>query len=538
MRTPARLLAIQHSFLRYGMDQFLPAKLYPLRLLILLLPGRWYLRTRARARGQRVRLLLESLGPIWVKFGQILSLRSDWLPADIIEELVKLQDRVQPFDTATAQRCIESDLGANTDSLFEQFEPTPLASASLAQVHAAICHDGDQVVVKVLRPHIGRTVERDLRWMYTLARFIERHWSEGRRLRLGDLVQEYDKTIHAELNLMREAANAAQLRRNWQHSPLLKIPAVYWSYTGRNTLVMERIWGERIDADSLRERGVDMRKLAERGVEIFFTQVFDHNFFHADMHPGNVFVDARDPQDPSYIAVDFGIVGTLEHTDQHYLANNLLAFFRRDYRAVARLHIESGWVPPHTRVTELESAIRTVCEPIFSKPLRDISIGSLLLELFNAARTFDMRTQPQLMLLQKTLLNVENMGRTLYPELDLWETAKPFLERWVKRQYSVRTLTAQLEQDWQRWAIALPQLPDILYRTLHQTPPSAPDLHASDAMHLRARTARATCVRVVLAIIALVGALFFLLVPVYNWGAMLSYILIAIGLSFSVSALL
>ena len=465
-----RLLHINLVLARHRLDDIILAThlFRPVRFLSHLNPYSWRVAEQL-PRGERIRRALEDLGPIFVKFGQMLSTRRDLLPDDIAIELARLQDRVPPFPGEMARAIVEKAYGQPMESLFAQFDLQPLASASIAQVHLARMLTGQEVVVKVVRPGIERIIRRDVDLLYTIAELAQRYWREGRRLRPLEVVAEYEKTIFDELDLIREAANATQLRRNFQDSPILYIPEVYWTYTRRNVMVMERIYGIPIgNIAELRRQGVDMVKLAERGVEIFFTQVFVHSFFHADMHPGNIFVDATDPLDPRYIAVDFGIIGTLNPTDQHYLAQNFLAFFRRDYRRVAELHIESGWVPAATRVDEFESAIRTVSEPIFDRPLREISFGAFLLTLFQTARRFNMEVQPQLVLLQKTLLNIEGLGRQLYPDLDLWKTAKPFLEKWMLDQVGPRAAVRKVRTSLSRWSDQALELPDLIFDLLHQ----------------------------------------------------------------------
>lgn len=461
-----RLLFISWTLLRHGLDELVLAShlFRPLHFL------RWFmwwrlLRNRTLGRGVRIRRALEDLGPIFVKFGQILSTRRDLLPDDIADELVKLQDRVPPFPGTTAVAIMEKAYGRPLTEVFAEFDETPIASASIAQVHAARLLDGTEVVVKVVRPNIKPVIRRDIGLLYIIADKLQRYWSEGRRLRPLEVVREFEKTILDELDLMREAASATQIRRNFADSELLYVPEVHWPYCRPNVMVMERISGIPIsNIEAIRDAGIDMESLAARGVEIFFTQVFRHNFFHADMHPGNIFVSPSG----QYMAVDFGIVGTLSPDDQRYLAENFLAFFKRDYNRVAELHVESGWVPPTTRVDEFEAAIRTVCEPIFERPLAEISFGQLLLRLFQTARRFNMEVQPQLVLLQKTLLNIEGLGRQLYPELDLWQTAKPFLERWMSEQIGTRAFFNRLKDNVPQWGEKLPEIPSLVHEVLHQ----------------------------------------------------------------------
>ena len=465
-----RLFRIAWVFCRYRLDIFLPLAELPLPLKLFFLLAPWHLFPQPKLdRGDRLRLAFEELGPVFVKFGQILSTRRDLLPDDMALSLKNLQDRVPPFPGEVAQSIIEKSLGAPVEELFAEFSRDPMASASVAQVHAATLRDGRKVVVKVIRPGIERVIRQDLALMYMMARLLERYWSEGRRLHPVDVVADYDSTIHDELDQQREAANASQLRRNFENSSLIYIPSIDWDYTRKSVLVMERIHGIPIaDIPALKEAGVDLKVLAEKGVEIFFTQVFRDSFFHADMHPGNIFVDVSNPADPKYIAIDFGIVGTLAPDDQSYLARNLLAFFRRDYRQVAQLHIQSGWVPPDTRVNEFEAAIRTVCEPIFEKPLKDISFGHFLLRLFQTARRFNMEVQPQLVLLQKTLLNVEGLGRQLYPDLDLWSTAQPFLETWMRKRIGPSGLIKSLQSHLPAWLEQSPEMPQLVHDALVQ----------------------------------------------------------------------
>ena len=466
-----RLIGIQRVLVRHGLDDYVRAThLYrPLRFLFYLSPWTWFARSQGTTRGERLRLALEELGPIFIKFGQALSTRRDLLPRDIADELAKLQDRVPPFASATAMAQIERALGQPIVEQFGSFEEAPLAAASIAQVHVATLKDGREVVVKVLRPGMRELIERDLEVLYALAGLAERYWPESKRLRPVEVVEEYEKTILDELDLMREAANASQLKRNFGSSPLLHVPEVHWDLCRRNVMVMERIRGVPIsDIERLRELGTDIQKLAENGVTLFFTQVFRHNFFHADMHPGNIFVDVTDPANPKYMAVDFGIVSALEPRDQYYLAANFLAFFDRDWRRIAELHLESGWIPPNTRLSELTGAVRTVCEPIFNKPLGEISFGIVLLRLFELARRFGMRVQPQLILLQKTLLNVEGLGRDLYPELDLFKTARPILRQWMNERIGPEAFTQGLKEHWPDLAESLKMLPVVLQRSVRR----------------------------------------------------------------------
>jgi ubiquinone biosynthesis protein len=467
LRVLARVLRIQRALVRHGLDDFIRAThLYrPFRFLFYLSPWTWFQRGSGVTRGERLRLALQELGPIFIKFGQALSTRRDLLPADIADELAKLQDRVPPFDSDVAVATLEATYGRPLTEIFGSFDVAPLAAASIAQVHAATLQSGEEVVVKILRPGMHQVIDLDLAVLDTLAALANRYWPNARRLRPIEVVQEYRKTILDELDLMREAANAAQLKRNFAGSPLLYVPVVYWDLCRINVMVMERIHGIVVNRlDELRARGTNIARLAENGVEIFFTQVFRHNFFHADMHPGNIFVQVDDPENPRYAAVDFGIVGTLQPRDQHYLASNFLAFFDRDYARVAALHIESGWVPKTTRVDELESAVRTVCEPIFNKPLKEISFAQVLLRLFETARRFDMQIQPQLVLLQKTLLNVEGLGRQLYPELDLWKTAQPVLRQWMRERMGPRAVVKRVRAQLPDTIEALKELP-VLFQT-------------------------------------------------------------------------
>jgi ubiquinone biosynthesis protein len=465
LRVVVRLVEIQRVLLKHRLDDFVRAThLYrPLRYLFFLFPAVWFARRHAASRGVRLRLALEELGPIFVKFGQAVSTRRDLLPADIADELAKLQDRVPPFPGAQARAAVERAYGRPLSEVFPSFEESALAAASIAQVHAARLPTGQEVVVKVLRPGMRAVIERDLEVLHALADLAQRYWPQGRRLRPREVVAEYEKTVLDELDLMREAANASQLKRNFAGSGLLYVPEVYWDFCRADVMVMERIHGVPIsDMAALRAAGTNIAQLAENGVRIFFTQVFRHNFFHADMHPGNIFVLVDDPQRPRYAAVDFGIVGTLDPRDQYYLAQNFLAVFDRDYRRVAQLHLESGWVPPGSRIDEMESAVRTVCEPIFDRPLKDISFGRILLRLFEISRRFNMQIQPQLILLQKTLLNVEGLGRDLYPDLDIWNTASPILREWMRERVSVRALLQEAGAHRTEMLEALRGLPALL----------------------------------------------------------------------------
>jgi len=420
-------------------------------------------------RGERLRRALEELGPVFVKFGQLLSTRPDLIPADICDELDQLQDNVPPFESARFIAIVEQALGQPVDQLFTNFDTAPLASASIAQVHAAVLKDGREVIVKAVRPDIKITIEQDCSLMLSLARLVEKYLADGKRLRPVEVARDYRTTIIDELNLQREAANTAMLRRNFEDSALLYIPEIYWPYTNENVLVMERIYAAPVtDVETLKSAGTDFKVLAERGVEIFFTQVFEHNFFHADMHPGNIFVDATKPHLPKYIAIDCAIVGSLSVEDQYYLARNLLAIFRRDYRQVAELHILAGWVKPDASLNEVESAVRTVCEPIFQRPLKDISCGQLLVSLFQIARRFDAEVQPALILLQKTLLNIEGLGRQLYPDLDLWATAHPFLERWIVQRFEPGQVFKQVKRHVPDWLEQLPHLPQLVVDSMEQ----------------------------------------------------------------------
>ncbi len=463
-----RLMRINFVLVRYNLDEFILAMPWfsPFRFLSFFNPYYWILKNKL-TRGERIRLALEALGPIFVKAGQVLSTRGDLLPEDISDELAKLQDQVPPFSGELAKDIIEEALGAKIPEVFSEFDLNALASASIAQVHAAKLLNGRSVVVKVLRPNIKKIIDRDLDLLMILARSAERYWKESRAFKPKQIVEEISHTLYDELDLLREGANASQLRRNFQHSNSLYIPEIFWEVSRNNMLVMERISGIPIhNVAALRASGMNMKKLAERGIEIFFTQVFRDSFFHADMHPGNIFVAYGDLEDPKYIAVDFGIVGSLNTKDQRYLAENMLAFFKRDYQRVAELHVASGWLPPDTRIDQFEGAIRAVCEPIFERPLKDISFGQLLFRLFQTARRFNINIQPQLILLQKTLVNIEGVGRQLYPDLDLWASGAPFLERWLKQQVGPRAFLRKVRENLPFWSEKLPEIPGLIYDVL------------------------------------------------------------------------
>jgi ubiquinone biosynthesis protein len=525
----ARLARILRIVGRYRLDGFIDRKRLPAlpRTLLTLSPWRLFPETDL-PRAVRLRRALEELGPVFVKFGQMLSTRRDLLPPDIADELAKLQDDVPPFPAAESKAIIERALGQPVTELFDRFDAEPMASASVAQVHRARLHSGEEVVVKVVRPDIEPVIRQDIALMLTLARLVQNYLPEGRRLRPVEVVEDYRYTILDELDLGREAANASQLRRNFEDSKLVYVPEVYWDYTCRDVFTMERVHGVPVtDLQRLRAAGTDLKLLAERGVEIFFTQVFRDSFFHADMHPGNIFVDITDPADPSYIAVDCAIVGSLSESDQYYLARNLLAVFHRDYHEVAQLHVECGWVPPQTRVQDFESAMRAVCEPVFEKPLSEISFGQLLVYLFRTASRFDMEVQPSLVLLQKTLLNIEGLGRQLYPQLNLWDTAQPFLENWVQERYSPQSMFKRLQRHAPSWLEQLPQLPDavmdsLLQRELHQPPAPAPQQKGPEKTQRPAPVGRYLLAALVAALavtLAAPGGLALLSsVPPLSWG--------------------
>ena len=502
----ARILLVAQ---RFGLEQLAGSGVHverwpwPARML-----HRWNGRRRfTEPRGVRLRLALEALGPIFVKFGQVLSTRRDLLPEDIADELTRLQDRVPPFPGAQAIAEIERGLRRPLSAVFSEFDPVPVASASIAQVHFARLIDGREVAVKVLRPGIAEVIDHDLELLRLAGGLAEKLSADARRLRPLDVIDEFDRYLHDELDLVKEAANANQLRRNFEASTLLKVPEMHWDYIATNVLVMERVHGIPINRiDELVAAGIDLKKLSRDGVEIFFTQVFRHGFFHADMHPGNILVGADGVEFNRYIALDFGIVGTLTDSDKQYLAHNFLAFFRRDYKRVAINHIESGWVPHDTRVDQLESAIRACCEPVFDKPLKDIQFGQVLLRLFQASRRFNVEIQPQLVLLQKTLLNIEGLGRQLDPELDLWVTARPILERWMNEQIGWRGLLDRLKQESINWSEILPTMPRLAHQVLVKAS-QAPTGDSADRMLRRMLQSLRRTQRLVVAFMVLVTAL-------------------------------
>ena len=463
-----RLISINFTLARFGLDEVILSMHFfrPLYVLGLINPFNWF-RSNKLSQAQRLRLCIEELGPIFIKFGQMMATRRDLFGDEITDELEKLLDRVPPFPLQQARNIIEQQLGMPVDQAFTQFDNNQIASASIAQVYAAELHDGQQVIVKIVRPGIEAQIRKDIEVLLLLAKMADRYWGEARRIKPVQIVREFETTIFNELDLMREAANASELRRNFDASADLYVPLVHWDYCRPKVMVMERIHGIPIsDIASLKAHNINLESLSRKGVEIFFTQVFRHNYFHADMHPGNIFVSTEHPEDPQYIAVDFGIMGSLSSSDQRYLAENFIAFFNRDYRRVAELHIDSGWVDRATRIEDFEAAIRSVCEPMFQRPLAEISFGQLLLRLFQTARMFNMEIQPQLLLLEKTLLHIEGIGRQLYPQLDLWDTAKPFMERWMSEQLGTRALIKGMKKNLPYIAEHLPDLPQLLFRTL------------------------------------------------------------------------
>ncbi len=466
----SRLIVIIFTLARYGLDEILaPLPFFgPLRWLSWINPFNWF-RSKDLTQAERLRLCIEELGPIFIKFGQMLSTRQDLLPDDVVAELEKLLDRVPPFPLQQAREILQQQLAMPIDQAFSSFDDNVLASASIAQVYAAQLTTGEDVVVKIVRPNIEARIRQDVDVLLMLAGMADRYWSEAKRIKPSQVVREFEKTIINELDLVREAANANELRRHFDGSPDLYVPQVYWDYCKPKVMVIERIEGIPVsDIEQLRAHNINLEVLSRKGVEVFFTQVYRHNYFHADMHPGNIFVSTDNPDDPQYIAVDFGIMGSLSTADQRYLAENFVAFFNRDYRRVAELHVDSGWVDKETRIDEFEAAIRAVCEPLFQRPLADISFGHLLLRLFQTARSFNMEIQPQLLLLQKTLLHIEGLGRQLYPQLDLWDTAKPFLERWLSEQLGVRALVKGFKKNLPYMAENLPDLPQLAFKTLQK----------------------------------------------------------------------
>ena len=470
MRTLYRLIVINFTLARYGLDEIILSIHFfrPLRLLGLINPFNWF-RSKTRSKAVRLRLCIESLGPIFIKFGQMLATRRDLLPDDIVDELEKLLDQVPPFPLDQARNIIEQQLGKPIDALFSSFDEKVLASASIAQVYSAQMPAGEDVVVKIVRPNIEQRIRLDIQLLMVLARMADRYWQEAKRVKPIQIVREFEKTLLNELDLVREAANASELRRHFEGSSDLYVPRVFWEYCKPRVMVIERIEGIPVsDIEQLKAHNINLEVLARKGVEVFFTQVYKNNYFHADMHPGNIFVSPDNPDDPKYIAVDFGIMGSLSRQDQRYLAENFVAFFNRDYARVAELHVDSGWVDRDTRIDEFEAAIRTVCEPMFQRPLSEISFGQLLLRLFQTAREFNMEIQPQLLLLEKTLLHIEGLGRQLYPQLDLWDTAKPFLERWLSEQLGARALVKGLKKNLPYIAENLPDLPQLAFKALNK----------------------------------------------------------------------
>lgn len=527
-----RLYKINRILLQHGLDELIPDKWLPWYAKFGRACQFWLRNQHAdKPLGARIRLALQSLGPVFIKFGQMLSTRRDLLSPDIAAELALLQDKVPPFDSTLAQEIIKASLGIKQlETLFSDFNPTPLASASIAQVHSATLKSTDQeVVIKVIRPDIIDTIHADMELLRTLAFAVQTWLPDGKRLRPIEVVEEYEKTIIDELDLLRETANGIQLKRNFDDSPALYVPHIYSDLCHKNVMVIERIYGIPIsDIDALLAQNTNMKKLAERGVEVFFTQVFRDSFFHADMHPGNIFVSTKDPQNPQYIAIDYGIVGTLNREDKRYLAENFIAFFNRDYRKVAELHVDSGWVPSDTNIDDFEVSIRTVCEPIFQKPLAEISFSNVLLQLFNTARRFNMVVQPQLVLLQKTLLYIEGLGRQLYPQLDLWQTAKPFLENWMKEQIGFKAMYKKIYANLPYWSEKLPEMPDLIYDSLRQVK-QLPELQKQHfaAQQERDRNARKSL------FLTLSGSTFLIisaLLPLYVESPLPSLLLVITGL--------
>lgn len=487
-----RSLQILLAIVKFRLDTFIRPQRLPWFVRWLFWPLA-LLPAPAASRGERLCGFFEHMGPVFVKFGQLLSTRPDLVPPDLVQHLDKLQDDVAPFPSERFVAEVEAALGGSVDDLFASFDRQPLASASVAQVHCAVLPGGQNVVVKAVRPGLAPVIEKDIALLRILAGVVQRLSEDGRRLHLPEVVEDYRTTVLDELDLLREAANASQLRRNFDGSPLLYVPEIHWPYCRKNVIVMERIYGIPVtDIGQLKAQNTDMKRLAERGVEIFFTQVFEHNFFHADMHPGNIFVSRSQPRNPQYIAVDMAVVGSLSREDQYYLARNILAMFRRDYRQVAELHVFSGWVSPDTSVGELEAAVRSVCEPIFEKPLAEISFGQVLISLFQTARRFNMEVQPQLVLLQKTLLNIEGLGRQLYPDLDLWQTAHPYMEKWLRDRFHPKTLLREFRRYGPEWMEKFPEVPNLVFNNLENLitlAKTAPSLQRA-ANEVQARQAR------------------------------------------------
>lgn len=467
---PLRLMRIMFILTRYNIDEIILGDhwFYPLRLVAYCNPFYWTTGKKL-TRAERIRRAIEELGPIFVKAGQIISTRRDLLPDDVAIELSKLQDRVPPFSGKKAAAIIEASLNQPLETAFSSFNKKALASASIAQVHAATLLSGEEVVIKVLRPNIRTLIDRDIDLLSAVATIAERYWYSARHFKPKLLVEEVAQTLYDELDLLREGANASQLRRNFAGSAMLYVPKIYWQDCRPNMLVMERIYGTPIhDIARLQQAGVNLRKLAERSIELFFTQVFRDSFFHADLHPGNIFVNHQNPDNPTFTVVDFGIVGSLSRTDQRYLAENMIAFFKRDYQRVAELHIACGWLPPETRIDQFEGAIRAVSERIFEQPLQNISFGQLLLRLFQVAQRFNINIQPQLVLLQKTLLSIESLSRNLAPELDLWHSATPHIEKWLKRQVGVKAFFNRVRENLPLWSEQLPEMPSLIYEVLKE----------------------------------------------------------------------
>ena len=478
-----RLIAIQRVLVKYGLDEIIKKThfLRPLRYIFYIFPKK---NIKTDSLGRRLRLAFEELGPIFVKFGQVISTRRDLISPDIADELSKLQDQVKPIPSKKIIDQLTKIYGLPLKKVFLKFDSNPLAAASVAQVHGAVLKDGTEVIVKILRPDIQKFIKQDIEMLYFLANLANKYWPRSKNLKPLEIITEYEKTVMNELNLMREGANTAQLKRNFEGSNLLYVPNIFWDYCRKEVLVQERIYGIPIrDMEALKSAKTNIKALAENGVEIFFTQVFHHNFFHADMHPGNIFVQVEDPKNPKYAAVDFGIMGTLSASDQYYLAENFLAFFDRDYYKIAKLHIDSGWVPPDTRIDELETAVRTVCDPIFNKPLSEISFAQVLLGLFETAQQFDMEIQPQLILLQKTLFNIEGLGRELYPELDLWKTAQPILRSWMDEQVGVNAIVKNIRDNLPQLRETLREMPNILKKLT--TSVNDNDSHARQSLEIQ-----------------------------------------------------